>query len=77
MPPLDYDLVYRVKREHPAADHRPQWRHRDAGGGRSASDHVDGVMLGRAAYQIRHADEIDARFFGDEPRDLEEAVADT
>ena len=37
VPPLDYDLVYRVKRERPGSDHHPQWRHPDSGGGRGAS----------------------------------------
>ena len=31
VPPLDYDLVYRVKRENPALKIIAQWRHPDAG----------------------------------------------
>jgi tRNA-dihydrouridine synthase A len=75
VPPLDYDLVYRVKRERPhltilinggiatldqAAAHLTQ---------------VDGVMLGRAAYQNPALlAEVDARFFGAAPTDLDAAV---
>ena len=76
VPPLDYDLVYRIKRENPhltillnggvqsldeAAAHLP---------------HVDGVMLGRAAYQNpAMLAELDARFFnGDARRDVDQAV---
>ena len=50
VPPLDYDLVYRVKREHPELTIV-------INGGIATLDeaeahlaHVDGVMLGRAAY---------------------------
>ena len=51
VPPLDYDLVYRVKRENPSLEIILN------GGIQSLDDaeahlaHVDGVMLGRAAYQ--------------------------
>jgi tRNA-dihydrouridine synthase A len=74
-PPLDYDLVYRVKRERPdltivlnggiatldeAARHLEQ---------------VDGVMLGRAAYQSPAIlAQIDARFFGGDAREIDAAV---
>jgi tRNA-dihydrouridine synthase A len=76
VPPLDYDLVYRVKREHPkltivinggiatldeAAEHL---------------EHVDGVMLGRAAYHSPAIlADVDARFFGGEAIDFDAAVA--
>ncbi|HWA89663.1 MAG TPA: tRNA dihydrouridine(20/20a) synthase DusA [Rhizomicrobium sp.] len=75
VPPLDYDLVYRIERE------RPDLTIVLNGGIASLDEaaahlaHVDGVMLGRAAY---HAPamlaEIDARFFGGETRDVNEAV---
>jgi tRNA-dihydrouridine synthase A len=77
IPPLDYALVYRIKCENPdltivlnggittldaAADHVA---------------HVDGVMLGRAAY---HSPallcDVDAQFFGGAAGDLDEAVED-
>jgi tRNA-dihydrouridine synthase A len=75
VPPLDYDLVYRVKRE------RPNLTILINGGIETLEQaeehlrHVDGVMLGRAAYQnpILLA-EVDARFFGGAPVDLDAAV---
>ena len=76
VPPLDYELVYRVKRENPhltivlnggiatldeAAAHLAQ---------------VDGVMLGRAAYHSPAIlAEVDARFFGGAQGDIDAAVA--
>jgi tRNA-dihydrouridine synthase A len=75
VPPLDYDLVYAVKREKPTLNIV-------VNGGIESLDEcdahlarVDGVMLGRAAY---HAPamlaEVDACFFAGEERDLNEAV---
>ncbi|MEJ0026612.1 MAG: tRNA dihydrouridine(20/20a) synthase DusA [Rhizomicrobium sp.] len=75
VPPLDYDLVYCVKRENPHLTIV-------LNGGIGTLDeaeahlaHVDGVMLGRAAY---HAPailaEADARLFGGAPRDVDAAV---
>ncbi len=66
VPPLRHDLVYRLKREFPAL-------HVSLNGGVTDLDqaarhlaHVDGVMLGRAAYHapymLAHADR---RFFAD------------
>jgi len=77
VPPLDYELVYRVKRENPSLEIT-------INGGIQTLDqveahlaHVDGVMLGRAAYQNpAMLLQIDARFFGDAPRDLDEALAE-
>ena len=44
--------VYRLKAAHPRSPDRAQWRHRRArAGARRISTHVDGVMMGRAAYQ--------------------------
>jgi tRNA-dihydrouridine synthase A len=65
IPPLDYDLVYRVKREHPKLTIL-------INGGIATLDqaeehlkNVDGVMLGRAAYHSpAMLTEVDARFFG-------------
>jgi tRNA-dihydrouridine synthase A len=75
VPPLDYELVNRVKRE------RPDLTILVNGGIESleqAEAHlaqVDGVMLGRAAYQNPALlAEVDARFFGGAPADLETAV---
>ena len=75
VPPLDYPLVYRVKQE------RPQLTILVNGGIENleqAEEHlarVDGVMLGRAAYQSPALlAEVDARFFGAAPVDLDAAV---
>jgi tRNA-dihydrouridine synthase A len=75
VPPLDYDLVHRVKLENPGLEIV-------LNGGittlEEAEDHLtrfDGVMLGRAAYQnAAMLAEVDARFFGGEVRDLDKAV---
>jgi tRNA-dihydrouridine synthase A len=77
VPPLDYGLVYRVKRENPHLAIV-------INGGIATLDeaeahlaHVDGVMLGRAAYQNPALlAEVDARFFGGAPRHLDDAVAE-
>jgi tRNA-dihydrouridine synthase A len=77
VPPLDYAQVYRVKRENPALTII-------LNGGISTLDdaeahlaHVDGVMMGRAAYQApAMLAEVDARFFGGDERDVEAAVQD-
>jgi tRNA-dihydrouridine synthase A len=77
VPPLDYPLVYRVKQENPGL-------HITINGGIQTLDeaqkhlaHVDGVMLGRAAYQDPGILlDIDSRFFGDAPRRLEDALED-
>lgn len=75
VPPLDYDLVYRAKRANPKLTVV-------VNGGIATLDeaevhlaHVDGVMLGRAAYHnpAMLAD-VDARFFGGEPVRIEDAV---
>jgi tRNA-dihydrouridine synthase A len=76
VPPLDYDLVHRVKLENPGLEIV-------LNGGittlEEAETHLarfDGVMLGRAAYQnAAMLTQVDARFFGAAPRDLDKAVA--
>ncbi len=75
VPPLDYELVYQVKREN---------AHLTIviNGGIATLDecethlkHVDGVMLGRAAYHSpAMLAGVDARFFGGETRDLDTAI---
>jgi tRNA-dihydrouridine synthase A len=75
VPPLDHELVYRVKRE------RPDLTILVNGGIETleqAEEHlarVDGVMLGRAAYQnpVILA-EVDERFFDGAPVDVDAAV---
>jgi tRNA-dihydrouridine synthase A len=75
LPPLDYDLVARVKAENPALEII-------LNGGIETLDQAvthlarfDGVMLGRAAYQNpAMLTEVDARFFGDAARNLDTAL---
>lgn len=75
VPPLDYDLVYRVKCENPNLAIV-------VNGGVSSLDdaerhlaHVDGVMMGRTAYQSPALlADVDDRLFGDAPRDMEGAI---
>ncbi len=75
VPPLDYELVYAIKRENPALTIV-------INGGITTLDEaelhlkqVDGVMLGRAAYQTPVIlTDVDARFFGGDPRTIDEAV---
>lgn len=50
VPPLDYDRVYRLKREHPQLTIVLNGGLADAGAVTRALDQVDGVMVGRAAY---------------------------
>jgi tRNA-dihydrouridine synthase A len=75
VPPLDYALVYRIKQENPGLEIALN------GGIATLEDaaahlaHVDGVMLGRAAYQSPALlAEVDARFFGGTPTDIDTAV---
>jgi len=75
VPPLDYALVHALKRA------RPDLTIVVNGGIASLDEveaqlrHVDGVMMGRTAYQTPALlADVDRRFFGDEPRDVNEAV---
>jgi tRNA-dihydrouridine synthase A len=75
VPPLDYALVYALKRA------RPELTIVINGGIQTLDEaeahlrHIDGVMLGRAAYQNpAMLAEADARFFGEPQRDVNEAV---
>jgi tRNA-dihydrouridine synthase A len=75
VPPLDYDLVYAVKREKP---HLTIVINGGIETLAACEDHlkqVDGVMLGRAAY---HAPailaDVDARFFAGKSRAVDDAV---
>ena len=76
MPPLDYELVYRVKRERPNLTILVNGGIETLEQSEEHLKHVDGVMLGRAAYQnpILLTD-VDARFFGGAPTDLDAAIA--
>jgi len=76
VPPLDYALVYRVKQEH------PKLRIILNGGINTLDEahahlaHVDGVMMGRAAYHSpAMLAQVDARFFGSTAVSFDEAVS--
>lgn len=78
VPPLDYERVYRLKRDFPELDIVLN------GGVESIDEamghlaHIDGVMLGRAAYQRPYMlAEVDRRVYGDSrpPRDRAEVVS--
>jgi len=77
IPPLDYDRVYRLKqamRDTPIAINGGIVSIEDAG---AHLDHVDGVMLGRAAYQEPwRLLAVDHQIFGDGPpvRSMHEAI---
>jgi tRNA-dihydrouridine synthase A len=76
VPPLDYDLVYRVKRENPALTIIINGGVQDLDQAARHLGHVDGVMLGRAAYQSPALlAEIDSRFFGEPPADMNAVLA--
>src|SRR5882762_11894284 len=51
VPPLDYDRVYRLKRANPALDIAINGGIASVTAAAGHLDHVDGVMMGRAAYQ--------------------------
>jgi tRNA-dihydrouridine synthase A len=75
VPPLDYELVYRIKRERPELTILVNGGIETLEQAEEHLGHVDGVMLGRAAYQnpVLLAD-VDARFFGGAPVDVDAAV---
>ncbi len=76
VPPLDYDLVYRLKQEHPQLTIVLNGGIASLDAAAEHLNHVDGVMLGRAAYHTPAIlADIDARFFGAAPCDIEDAVA--
>ena len=77
VPPLDYPLVYRLKRERPDLTILVNGGIETLEQAEEHLRHVDGVMLGRAAYQNPALlAEVDARFFGGAPVDLDAAVED-
>jgi tRNA-dihydrouridine synthase A len=76
VPPLDYGLVYELKRAQPELTILINGGIGSLDEAQAHLAHVDGVMLGRAAYQTPAILlGVDAQFFGDAPRDLSEAVA--
>jgi len=65
VPPLDYELVYRLKRERPGLTIVLNGGIGDLDQAQAHLMHVDGVMLGRAAYQEPGLlGQVDARLFG-------------
>jgi len=75
VPPLDYGLVYRLKREYPALTVILNGGVATLDAAEGHLNHVDGVMMGRAAYQSPAIlADVDARLFGDTPRALDDAV---
>lgn len=79
IPPLDYSLVYRMKRENPDVFLGINGGISDLDTAALHLDHMDGVMLGRAAYQ--HAAllaDVDHRVYGAPARPADwDGVRDT
>src|SRR6201996_2183058 len=75
VPPLDYALVYRVKQEHPKLKIVLNGGINTLDEAQTHLEHVDGVMLGRAAYHSpAMLADVDARFFGGEAISFDAAV---
>ena len=75
VPPLDYELVYQVKREKPRLSIVINGGIGNLDDCRAHLENVDGVMLGRAAYHSpAMLTDVDARFFAGAARDLDAAV---
>jgi len=76
IPPLDYDRVYRLKQENPPLAVVVNGGIDNLDQAAAHLEHVDGVMIGRAAYQTPALlADVDARFFGGTPMDADLAVA--
>jgi tRNA-dihydrouridine synthase A len=75
VPPLDYDLVYRMKQENPRLTIVINGGIDTLDEAARHLDHVDGVMMGRAAYHSPAIlADVDARFFGGAPATIEDGV---
>ena len=75
IPPLDYALVYALKRENPELTIILNGGVNSLGDAAVHLAHVDGVMLGRAAYHSPAIlADVDARFFGGSSADVDDAV---
>ncbi|MEP6967669.1 MAG: tRNA-dihydrouridine synthase, partial [Pseudomonadota bacterium] len=71
IPPLDHGLVHRLKRERPGLTVVLNGGVASLGAALAHLDHVDGVMLGRAAYhEPAILGEADRRLFGDTRTDV-------
>lgn len=68
VPPLDHALVHRLKRAYPALPVVINGAIVDLDGAKTHLAHVDGVMLGRAAYQTPEILlDVDPELFGEAP----------
>jgi tRNA-dihydrouridine synthase A len=68
VPPLDYGRVYRLKAAHPALPVAINGGISTLSEAEAHLRHVDGVMIGRAAYQAPEILlKVDRRLFGEEP----------
>ena len=70
VPPLDYQRVYRLKARRPELTIVINGGIETIGDAQKHLEHVDGVMLGRAAYQNPYIlADVDHMIFGDRPRE--------
>src|ERR1700704_5059643 len=75
VPPLDYPLVYALKRTRPDLTIIVNGGIASLDEAETHLQHVDGVMIGRAAYQSPALlAAVDARFFGRPATDVAQAV---
>lgn len=75
IPPLDYHRVYRLKQEYPSVFIGINGGIANLDQALEHLNHVDGVMLGRAAYHnARILGEADRRVFGEERRPIDWAA---
>ena len=75
VPPLRYEWAYRIKRERPQLRILVNGGIADAGAATAHLEHVDGAMLGRAAYHDPYLlHELDTAWFGGPRRDRGELL---
>jgi tRNA-dihydrouridine synthase A len=75
VPPLDYELVYEIKRTHPDLTIVINGGVATLDEAQTHLAHVDGVMMGRAAYQTPAIlADVDSRLFAEPLRDVNDAV---
>jgi tRNA-dihydrouridine synthase A len=82
VPPLRYEEVYRLKQEHPELDIEINGGIKTLDDAQTHLEHVDAVMIGRAAYDHPYMfADVDRRFYGDDheviqQHDIVSAMAD-
>ena len=75
VPPLNYDLVYRIKSENPQLTIVLNGGIQSLQEAETNLGQVDGVMIGRTAYQSPTIlADVDARFFGEDSTDIDSAI---